>query len=76
MEYNTAGNPMPVTNMPSYSNANDLSLTSSTTFDIGPAMTFTDHFVSIGSENQQPPSTQIASRSSTESQLAPQKPPE
>lgn len=49
MEYNTAGNPMPVTNMPSCSNGIDPSLTSSTTFDIGPASTFTDHFRPTGS---------------------------
>lgn len=67
---------MPVTNLPSCSNANDPSLTSSTTFDIGPALTLTDHFVPTGSESQQPRSTQIASRNSMESQLAPQKLPE
>lgn len=45
---------MPVTNLPSCSNANDPSLTSSTTFDIGPALTLTDHSVPTGSESATP----------------------
>lgn len=49
MEYNTAGNPIPVTAMPSCSGDSDSSLTSSTTFDIGPASTFTDYAVPAGS---------------------------
>lgn len=49
VEYNTAGNPIPVTAMPSCSDDSDPSLTSSTTFDIGPASTFTDYSVPTGS---------------------------
>ncbi|KAG6359083.1 hypothetical protein INS49_012603 [Diaporthe citri] len=48
-EYNTAGNPIPVTAMPSCSGGSDPLLTSSTTFDIGPASTFTDYAVPTGS---------------------------
>lgn len=49
MEYNTAGSPIPVTVMPSCSGDSDPLLTSSTTFDIGPASTFTDYNVPTGS---------------------------
>lgn len=43
MEYNTAGNPRLVADMPSCPDDGDPSLSSSTTFDIGPAPTFTRH---------------------------------
>ena len=46
--YNTAGSATLATSMPSCSATNWLSL-SSTTFYIGPAPTFTDHFVPTGS---------------------------